>query len=156
MALTRVKTGNVSTPELAEAQVVVLAAIGSDGKPYLCACDEAAGTLTTTGGGGGGGTTYLSVKDLIRLDYTGTNVTTGAWVQLLASSTAAYKKLDIFDSSGQTLTIGIGGAGAEVAVGYVHPGGCTFEHAIPIATRISIKAVSGTANVGYININAMG
>jgi hypothetical protein len=43
-----------------------------------------------------------------------------------------------------------------VAVGYVHPGGCTFEHAITIGSRISIKAVSGTANVGYININAMG
>ena len=37
-----------------------------------------------------------------------TNITTGAWVQLLASvGSVAIKEIEIFDSSGETLEIGI-------------------------------------------------
>jgi hypothetical protein len=132
----------------------------------------------TTGGGGG----YVAVKvnpsgalttevngtvlvqngvtyrNRIRLVYSSTNVTTGAWVQLLASVGAtAIKEIEIFDSSGETLELGIGASGSEVVQSYIIPGGNgRIPLQIPAGTRLSIKAVSATANSGEIVVNLYG
>ncbi len=90
-----------------------------------------------------------------RNDYTGTSVTTLAYVQLEASSAAAIHKLHIFDSSGQTMAIATGAAGAEVIAFYIPPGGIDIEYLIPASTRISIIAISATASVGEIVVNAL-
>jgi hypothetical protein len=80
----------------------------------------------------------------VRNDYTTTNVTTGAWVQLIASTPAATKELYIFDSSGQTLELGTGAAASETRVSIIVPGGQgTVPLAISTATRVSVRAVSG-------------
>lgn len=98
-----------------------------------------------------------SVVTTSRNDYTSTSVTTGAWVQLVASLGADVTELEIFDSSGQTLELGIGAAASESRLVLVFPGG---NGRIPVAiasgARISIRAVSATANAGEIDINFYG
>lgn len=93
-----------------------------------------------------------------RLVYTSTNVTTGAWVQLLASVGAtAIREVEIFDSSGETLELGIGTAGSEVAKAYIFPGGNgRISLQIAASARVAIRAVSATANAGEIIVNFYG
>lgn len=92
-----------------------------------------------------------------RNDYTSTSVTTAAYVQLIASTAAAISELYIFDSSGQTLVLATGAAASEVDQIYITPGGNgVVPLAIAAGVRVSIKAVSATANVGEIDINFLG
>ncbi len=97
---------------------------------------------------------------LNRLNYDansgGTNVTTAAYVELVASTSVAFKGLDAFDSSGQTMVIAFGAIANEVDKFFVMPGGQgIIRELIPAGTRISIKAVSGTANSGENTINGI-
>ncbi len=93
----------------------------------------------------------------IRNDYSSTNVTTGAFVELTASLTQACNQMEIFDSGGQTMELATGGGGSEVVRFRIFPGG---NGIIPVdgtvfaaSTRVSIRAVSATANAGEIDIN---
>jgi hypothetical protein len=95
-----------------------------------------------------------SVRNRARIDYTSTSVTTGAYVQLLASTSGAVNEVEIFDSSGQTLVLATGGAGSESDQIYIFPGGNgRVPLAIATSTRVAIKAVSATASVGEISVN---
>lgn len=89
-----------------------------------------------------------------RNDYSSVNVTTSAYVTLVNSTSLDINQIDIFDSSGQTLVIATGGVSSEVDQFYVFPGG---NGPVPIhiaaGTRLSIKAVSATANSGSIALN---
>lgn len=97
-----------------------------------------------------------TVLNSIRNDYTGTSVTTGTWVQLVASTSAAATELSIFDSSGQTLEIGLGASASEVHLFYITPGGNGHTPiAIPSGSRVSIRAVSGTASVGELDLEIL-
>lgn len=98
-----------------------------------------------------------SKVNLIRNDYSSVNVTTAAYVQLLASTAATINRLDVFDSSGQTLVFAVGAAAAEVDQFYIYPGGNgAVELSIPSGSRLSVKAVSATASVGELDINTFG
>lgn len=93
----------------------------------------------------------------VRNVYSSVNVTTSAYVQLVASTTSATTRLQIFDSSGQTLVLATGAAASEVDQIYIFPGGNgDVPLAIPAGTRVSIKAVSANATVGEIDINFLG
>lgn len=131
------------------------------GGGYVAVKVNPSGALTTEVSGSVSVTNFpaaLNYIDRIRLVYSSTNVTTGAWVQLLASVGAtAVKEIEIFDSSGETLELGVGAAGSEASKSYVFPGG---NGRIPLQivenSRLSIRAVSATANVGEIVINLYG
>lgn len=86
--------------------------------------------------------------------YSSTNVTTTAFVQLVASTASATSLIEVFDSSGQTMALATGAAGSEVIQCYIFPGG---QGQIPISiaagTRVSIEAVSANATTGEIDIN---
>jgi len=103
------------------------------------------------------GKAYL---DSIRLDYSITNVTTGAWVQLTASvGAAAVFGITLFDGGGYAMELGIGAAAAETRALLIPPGG--FNGVIPLriaaGTRLSIRAVgTATVSAGEIDINLMG
>lgn len=98
-----------------------------------------------------------SAVTFVRNDYSSVNVTTAAYVQLIASTPSAASEIFIFDSSGQTLKLAFGGAGVEVDQMLIVPGGNgEVPLAVPASTRVSIKAVSATANVGEIDINLYG
>jgi hypothetical protein len=87
-------------------------------------------------------------------DYTSTNVTTSAYTQLVASLTSACNEIEIFDSSGQGMILATGAAGAEVDQIFIFPGGNgRVPLKIAASTRVSIKAKTATASVGYIMIN---
>lgn len=91
---------------------------------------------------------------LTRNDYASVNVTTAAYVQLIASTSAAISEIEIFDSSGQTLVLAIGAAASEVNQIYILPGGNgRIPLSIAAGVRVSIKAVSANATVGEITIN---
>lgn len=105
------------------------------------------GSFTTTVGG-------KSKVALARNDYSLTNVTTSAYVQLIASLPDVVNQLFIFDSSGQTLLLAVGAPGSEVDQIYVVPGGNgAIDLTIPSGSRVSIKSVTGTANTGEINVS---
>lgn len=98
----------------------------------------------------------LDVSQILIHQYASTNVTTGAYVQLTASTTSEIKKLQIFDSSGEMLVLAVGGSGSEVNKLYIFPGGNgDIDVSIPAGSRLSIKAVSGTASVGTLLINCI-
>lgn len=84
----------------------------------------------------------------VRNPYGTTPVTTAAYVQLIASTTSTCNRIQIFDSSGETLVIATGGVGSEVDRFMVTPGGLDIPYSIPAGTRVSIKAVSANATVG--------
>ena len=96
----------------------------------------------------------LDTSEFVRNDYSSVNVTTGAYVTLIASTAFAVKRMQVFDSSGQTLKIATGAAASEVDRFLVFPGGNgDVDIAVPAGTRISIRAVSASATVGEISIN---
>lgn len=93
--------------------------------------------------------------NLVRNDYGTTPVTTAAYVQLIASTSAISNLCETFDSSGQTLVLAVGAVGSEIDQFYINPGGNgQVPLLIPIASRVSIKAVTATANVtgSYLNL----
>jgi hypothetical protein len=86
--------------------------------------------------------------------YSSTNVTTSAYVQLVASTSSTVNMIEIFDSSGQSMIIGVGASGSEVIQLYTTPGGNgQVPLAIPSGSRVAIKALTGSATSGYITIN---
>lgn len=123
---------------------------GWDGTNIRVLRTNAAGELIVSSG----------TKDFVtrsRNDYTGTPVTTAAWVQLIASTPADISEVEIFDSSGQTLELGIGPGGSEVSNIYIIPGGNGRQTVvIPSGSRVAIRAVSGNASVGESTINYYG
>jgi hypothetical protein len=99
-------------------------------------------------------TTGRAKVDQLYNDYSTTNVTTAAYVQLTASTAATVNKIEIFDSSGEALILAVGGAGSEVDQLYIFPGGNgPVDLAIPASSRISIKAKTATASSGFIAVN---
>jgi hypothetical protein len=93
----------------------------------------------------------------VRNDYTSTAITTSGYVQLVASTTSLTSEIEIFDSSGQTLALAVGGVGSEVNQIYIFPGGNgRIPLAIPAGSRVSLKAISATANAGELDINFYG
>lgn len=75
-------------------------------------------------------------------------VTSGAWVQLIASTAAIANAITLFDSSGFSWELGFGAAASEARKLIVPPGG--FNGAIPLlipaGTRLSARAINTTAD----------
>lgn len=109
------------------------------------------GTVTTTSSG------YISANTPTDNEYTSTNITTAAYVQLVASLTTTTQEVEIFDSSGQYLFLATGAPGVEVNQVIIFPGGNgRIRLKILAGTRISAKAISATANSGALLINYYG
>jgi hypothetical protein len=90
----------------------------------------------------------------IRNDYSVSNATTSAYLQLVASTTSAASVICIFDSSGQDLVLAVGGSGSEVDQIEIFPGGNGCEPlSIASASRVSVKAKSANATSGVLLVN---
>lgn len=102
--------------------------------------------------------TTLSPRSKARIDFSSTNVTSGAWVELISTvGTTAIKRVQVFMSQGNALELGFGAAASEVSQIYLFPGGNeVFEMDIPAGTRLSVRAVSSTANSGELLVNLLG
>lgn len=114
---------------------------------------NAAGQLGTSNGAA----TTQDVGETIENDYSSTNVTTGAFVELVAALGVTAVGLEIFDSSGETLELATGAAASEVRKMLIMPGGNSGVIPVSIAsgTRLSVRAVSANATVGRLNINVI-
>lgn len=75
------------------------------------------------------------------------SVTTGAWTQLIASTAAEAQMITVNENAGVSVELGVGGAGSESRVLLVPPGGMNgaIPLRIPASSRLSVRAVSGTA-----------
>jgi len=94
--------------------------------------------------------------DSVRNVYSSVNVTTGAWVQIIASTAAAINWLTIFDSCGQTLELGTGAAASESRVLIIPPGGVTnVPLRIAAGTRVSLRAISADCTTGEIDLTGL-
>lgn len=91
----------------------------------------------------------------VRNSYVIINAGTTAWVPLIASLPSSASVADIFDSSGQTLEIGVGASTAEQRVLIIPPGGNNGPMPVLFnaGDRISIRSLTGTANAGEIDLN---
>lgn len=88
--------------------------------------------------------------------YAATNVTTSAYVQLIASTTNALNIVCMSNSSGSIIKVATGAAASEVDRFYV-PGGGSLCYPLNIAasTRISLEALDATASTGYFLLTGM-
>jgi len=88
-----------------------------------------------------------------RIVYASTPVTTASWVEVIHSLTNPVGRITVFDSSGQTLQLGLGTSGNEVQMLIIPPGGGDFPLTISAGSRVSIRAVSASATSGENDIN---
>jgi hypothetical protein len=99
----------------------------------------------------------LVYADSIRNDYASVNVTSGAWVQLIATVGAVdIRAISLFDSGGYTMELGVGAAMSEARTLLIPPGGFNgiIEFEIPAGSRLSIRAVGAAlVDLGEIVIN---
>jgi hypothetical protein len=106
----------------------------------------------------------LSVIDLLDagiLDTSSTNIngSASAPTQVVASTAAATKKLQLLDTTGAFIGVYTGAALSEVLQFVMGPGSDqTIEHSIPAGTRISLKRLDSTTAVssGIVAINFIG
>jgi hypothetical protein len=89
----------------------------------------------------------------VYLTYSSSNVTTSAYTQLIASTSAATTYVDIFDSSGQAMILATGAAGSEAILAYIPPGGDQIRVKIPAGIRVAYKALTANATSGYLLLN---
>lgn len=96
------------------------------------------------------------VSETIYHSYESTPVDTTTWQEIVAALAAAAVKLQIFDSSGELMELGIGAAAAETRKLLITPGGNgLIDVQIPAGTRLSVRAVSAAASVGFLAINVI-
>ena len=131
---------------------------GTDDKLYLMEVDQTTGAMPVSIVGSLPITqAALEIKDSIVLDYSSTNVTTGAWVELIASTADDATLLTIDETNGQFFEIGFGAAASETRAALVAPGGIApLNLNVPSGTRISIRAIESTADVGRLGLALYG
>lgn len=99
----------------------------------------------------------LSVLDFALNNNSSVNITTGAYVELIASTSGTTKEIEILDTGGSFYYLATGAAASETDLLVIPPGG---NGRIPVeiasGTRISIKAIDGTANAGFTGVNLYG
>lgn len=122
---------------------------------YYLELDPATGALPVAISSGGlptaAGYTYVTS---VRNAYASVNVTTGAWVQLVASLADNVNAITLFDSCGLPLELGVGAAASEARVLLIPPGGIDgqFAQFLTLGSRISVRAVASTCSVGELDI----
>lgn len=98
------------------------------------------------------------VRDKVNYNYGSGSVTTAAYVEIVASTAGAIATLTVFEGSGQGMVLATGAASSEVDLLYIPPGGFDGPVNVSIAasTRLSIKAIGGTASTGRFIANFLG
>lgn len=87
-------------------------------------------------------------------DFSATNVTSAAWVELMPATTKAAFAFEIFNGQGNALELGFGASGSETAKIIILAGGNDRqEYFIPLGTRLSLRAKGTSATTGLLYIN---
>jgi len=99
---------------------------------------------------------FAVASNVSSLSYSGTNVTTSAYVTIVASTPINSSTLVICDNSGQIVKIAVGAAASEVDLFTVPLNACfkfPISPYLASGVRLSLKAISGTANSGYDSVS---
>lgn len=88
------------------------------------------------------------------ISYSSTNVTTGAYVTLVASTSIPVNQILLTDTSAALLKLAIGAAGTEVDLFQMPVSGSIVVPVlavseIPVGSRLSLKAISANATTGF-------
>lgn len=93
-----------------------------------------------------------------RLLYSGTNLTTSAYVQMFGSLLRSIKAVSVYNSGANPIIIAVGGSGVELNQIMVPP--LTAGASVPVfplvvsqGQRISVIASTGTISSGELEIN---
>ena len=83
-----------------------------------------------------------------------TNITTGAYVQLISDTGSRAKSILISNTSASPILISLGAASSEVDIFTAPPGLLSFKLDLQTEDnqRIAAKSVSGTANTGFVTV----
>lgn len=97
----------------------------------------------------------MEIKQTIYLNYATSNVGLTTWVQLDPVINNGRKILEIFDSGGSVMELGIGPVGSEKRICLIMPGGNVLPVTVPLETgnRLSVRAVSVAVTTGLLAIN---
>lgn len=101
----------------------------------------------------------LALYGSTAIDTSSTNITSAAWVELIASTTGAATYVNIFNGSGSFLELGVGAAAAEARVLIIPAGGVDSRLTIASGARVSVRRISGVSSdmtSGFFSINVLG
>lgn len=88
----------------------------------------------------------------VRIAYNTTNVTTSSWTDVLDILPAQTLRVQVFDSSGQTMQLKFDYKGSLTYV-IVPPGGADIPVKIARNSSVQVKSLTGTARKGELDIN---
>jgi hypothetical protein len=90
--------------------------------------------------------------DSRRIVYSMTSVGITSWVQIITATVRDIDCIMVFDSSGETMELGIGPESSEQRALLIPPGGFSgpVPLAMPVGTRVSIRAVSTGVTAGEL------
>ena len=82
------------------------------------------------------------------------NVTTSAYLTLVASTSIAFNKIIASDTTGKIIKLAVGDAGHEVDLFQLPVSGLALlplpsVDTVPVGSRLSIKAIDANATSGY-------
>lgn len=87
------------------------------------------------------------------VDTAVTNVTTGAWVQLYASTPLACSAVMLQNTGADLIALGTGGVGSEVVYTVIPVGQPMIVPVqIPRLSRLSLKALNANQSTGVISV----
>lgn len=120
--------------------------------PVVLASDQSSIPVTVSGS-----STGRSYVTSARNDYTGTPVTTGAWVQVIASTPSVINGFFLFHSGENPAELGAGGLGSEARILLIPQGGISGFIPLTIAsgTRLSLRGVSGSSTAGELDFTGL-
>jgi hypothetical protein len=91
-----------------------------------------------------------------RIDAASTNITTSAFVELVAELDEEISMIEVYDTTGKTFTLAVGAAASEVeneALYLIPNGNGKVPCQLPIGARVSVKAIDADATTGVLIIN---
>lgn len=97
-------------------------------------------------------------NNILVINTGSTSITTGAFVQLSASTPIPSTNLVIANGTSSIIKVATGASSSEVSL--ISVGGSStlsikLGKALPAATRISLEAVDATASSGYITVSLL-
>ena|SRR6056297_1956950 len=112
---------------------------------------DASGNLTVSSVGGAG---TQDISAAFFFDYsTDLSVSTSAYSEVIASTSDAVTRVNIFDSSGEIIELALGSSGSETRKMIIPAGGISSSILIPGGSRISIKSLTSDVTTGFLVIN---
>ena len=90
-----------------------------------------------------------------------TNITTAAWVEIVAATSQPFSFLEVFNQTTKILKLAVGASGQEQELPvFIYPGIGSqlipFNEQIKKGQRISARAVDANATTGYLLLNMFG